>query len=364
MRVAAVAACVQKIAGTISTLRLDIIQITDDTEVKLPRDNLWYLLNEQSSPQYTATSHWEGAVGSQLLRGDGFTWIRRDLRNNFVEFMPLPWSSVTPTRQPDGSIRYYINLPDRGITTWLDPSDVLHFPGHDFDGLKSKSVIAHAARAAIGNALAMDEYSGKFFEGGAHPSIVLSAAGKMSDTQIAQLQDAFVRKYAGMANAHRLPLVLTEGVSAKELSLSAEDAQLLEARKFQVTDIARAFGVPPHMIGETTGASAVGAGYEQQARDFVMHTLRLHLKRMEQELNRKLYPRNTGRFVRFDLGDLIEGDSKAQAEYNRAALGGPGTGMGWMSVDEVRKSKGLPPLGGEAAKIYDPRSTLPAATPE
>ena len=62
-----------------------------------------------------------------------------------------------------------------------------------------------------------------------------------------------------------------------------------------------------------------------------------------------------GRFVRFDREALIEGDSKAQADYNRAALGGPGTGQGWMSVDEIRKSKGLRPLGGAAATVYDPR---------
>jgi HK97 family phage portal protein len=177
----------------------------------------------------------------------------------------------------------------------------------------------------------------------------------MTDKQKADLREAFAAKYSGINNAHRLPLVLTEGFKASEISLSAEDAQLLEARKFQVVDIARAFGVPPHMIGETTGASAVGAGYEQQARDFVMHTLRLHIKRLEQELNRKLFPRDTGKFVRFDLGDLIEGDSKAQAEYNRAALGGPGTGQGWMSVNEIRKQKGLAPMKG-GDEIFDPRT--------
>lgn len=184
----------------------------------------------------------------------------------------------------------------------------------------------------------------------------------MGEEQIARLQTAFQNKYSGSENFHRTPLVLTEGLKARELSLSAEDAQLLEARKFQVVDIARAFGVPPHMIGETTGASAVGAGYEQQARDFVMHTLRLHLKRLEQELNRKLFPRDNGKFVRFDLGDLIEGDSKAQAEYNKAALGGPGSGPGWLTPDEVRKMKGLPPMGGLAAQIYDPRVVMTQPT--
>ena len=73
----------------------------------------------------------------------------------------------------------------------------------------------------------------------------------------------------------------------------------------------------PHMIGETTRIVCRGRRYEQQARDFVMHTLRLHLKRLEQELNRKLFPRDNGKFVRFDLSDLIEGDAKAQTDYNR-----------------------------------------------
>jgi HK97 family phage portal protein len=360
-RVSAVAACRQKIAGSISTLRLDVLQISGDTEVKLPRDALWYLLNEQPHSQYTATSHWDNKVSEQLLRGDGFTWIRRRVNGSIAELFPLPWHSVHPWRMPDGSVRYYISLPEWGITTWLDPSDILHFPGSGFDGLRSMSVIAYGAKNAIGNALAMDEYSGRFFQNGAHPSIVLSTDKTMTDKQKADLREAFAAKYSGINNAHRLPLVLTEGFKASEISLSAEDAQLLEARKFQVVDIARAFGVPPHMIGETTGASAVGAGYEQQARDFVMHTLRLHIKRLEQELNRKLFPRDTGKFVRFDLGDLIEGDSKAQAEYNRAALGGPGTGQGWLTVNEIRKQKGLSPIEG-GDQIFDPR-TVQKGTP-
>lgn len=362
-RVAAVSACRQKIAGSISTLRLDVLRIKEENEVKEPRDALWYLLNEQPQEQFTATSHWDNKVSEQLLRGDGFTWIRRRMNGSIAELFPLPWGSVQPWRMPNGSIRYYITLPEFGITTWLEPSEVLHFPGHGFDGVRSMSVIAYGAQNAIGNALAMDDYSGKFFANGAHPSIILKTDKAMTETQKNELRAAFVAKYSGANNAHKHPLVLTEGLAAQEISLSAEDAQLLEARKFQVVDIARAFGVPPHMIGETTGSSAVGAGYEQQARDFVMHTLRLHIKRLEQELNRKLFPRDTGRFVRFDLGDLIEGDSKAQAEYNRAALGGPGTGFGWMTINEVRKGKGLPPVDGGDV-IFDPNKAQAAPQPE
>jgi len=353
MRVAAVFACVQKIAGAISTLPLDIYSTDGETPTRLPRDDLWYKLNEQPCPQFTAASHWEGVSMAQLLRGDGFTWIRRSANNGFREFLPLPWSACTPVLQADRSVRYYIHY--QGISTWASPDEILHFPGFGFDGLKSMSVIAYAAKNAVGNAMAMDEYSGKFFANGAHPSIVIRSPNKMSPEHVTTLQTAFTNKYSGLDNSHRLPLVLTEGLDAKEISLNAEDAQLLEARKFQVIDIARAFGVPPHMIGETSASTSWGSGIEAMSRGFVTYTLQPHLKRIEQELNRKLFPRNPSKFVRFDREALIEGDSKAQAEYNRAALGGPGTGPGWMSIDEVRKSKGLRPLKGAAAQIYDPR---------
>ena len=346
MRVSAVFACVQKIAGAISTAPLDVYSTDGETPVKLPRDDLWYKLNEQPAAQFTAASHWEGVSINQLLRGDSFTWIRRAANNSIKEFLPLPWSAVSPVLQADRSIRYYIH--HQGISTWVSPDEILHFPGFGFDGIKSMSVIGWAGRNSIGTALAMDEYAGKFFENGAHPSIILKTTSKMSPEQVTGLQTAFNNKYAGMSNAHRLPLVLTEGVDAKEISINAKDSQLLESRQFQVIDIARAFGVPPHMIGETSASTSWGSGIESMSRAFVTYTLQPHLVRIEQELNRKLFPRNSGKFIRFDRDALIQGDSKAQAEYNTRALGGPGSGPGWMTPDEVRRSKGLPPQIGRA----------------
>ncbi len=348
-RVSAVAACVQKISGAVISMPMHIYRI-DGGEIpdQLPRDNLWYLLNEQPSKDTTAASMWEGVIMAQLLRGDAFVLIRRDIRGAVRELLPLPWGCVSPIRVPGEGVRYYVNMPTHGISTWFDPSDILHFPGLGFDEstMRSMSCIQYGARNAISNALAMDEYSGKFFEGGAHPSMILSSAAKMDPEQISALQAAFVRKYAGLSNAHAVPLVLTEGLTAKEISLSAEDAQLLEARKFQVTDIARSFGVPPHMIGETSGSSAVGAGYEQQGRSFVQLVLNPWLRKIEQEVNRKIYPRDTGRFVEFFRDALQEGDSAGQGAYFRLALGGPGSGDGFMSQNEIRRIKRLKPIDG------------------
>lgn len=354
MRVSAVAACVAKIAGAIVSMPIHEYSL-DGGEIpaRLPRSDLWYALNEQPSPQYTAASMWEGVSMAQLLRGDAFALLRWKVNGSLREILPLPWGCVSPIRTPGEGVRYYVNSPEHGIQTWFDPSDILHFPGLGFNDttMRSMSCIQFGARTAIGNALAMDEYSGKFFENGAHPSIVLQAAAKMSDTQITQLQTAFANKYAGLANAHRLPLVLTEGISAKEISLSAEDAQLLDARKFQVMDIARAFGVPAFMIGEASGSTSWGTGLESISRAFVQYTLQPWLRKIEQELNRKIYPRNNGRFLEFHREALYETDLKALGEFYRSALGGPGSGDGWMSVDEVRRRQRMPPTEG-GKEIY------------
>jgi HK97 family phage portal protein len=184
----------------------------------------------------------------------------------------------------------------------------------------------------------------------------------MSPQQVADMQAAFARRHSGLANAHRLPMVLTEGVSAKELSLSAEDAQLLEARKFQVLDVARAFGVPGFMINESTGATSWGSGIESIGRAFVQYTLQPWLRKIEQELNRKIYPRNTGRFLEFYREALYEGDIKAQGDYFRSALGGPGAGDGHMSVNEVRRIKRMPPIAGGDEIYRAPRDPGPSAS--
>lgn len=355
LRVATVYACVDKLAGGIASMPLKIYE-TDGLERKeLPKNHLWYLLNESPCSEFSAASAWENVSIANSLRGDAYWWIRRRTNGQIRDLFPLPWSSVNPYRMPDGAIRYYIWYPEFGLKTWLEPMDVLHFPGLGFDGLKSMSVIKYAARNATGNALAMDEYSGQFFRNGAHPSVILQFPEMMSPEQIELLQAQFVKKYSGIENARKIPLILTEGGSAHELSISAEDSQLLEARKFQVVDIARAFGVPPHMIGETSASTSWGSGIEAMTRGFFTYTLQQRLIRIEQELNRKLFPRNPGRRIEYDREAILEGDTKSQASYYRAALGGPGTGQAWMTVDEIRQRKNLSPLGGSAAELYDPR---------
>lgn len=359
MRVSAVYACVTRIAGAIQQIPVMQYERTATSRREVPEPPFWYLLNEQPTARYTAASMWEQVCSHMLLRESGYVFMGRTRSGAVTEFVPLPWEAVQVTRNEKlNRLEYYVN----DVRTYgVDQDDMLHFPGFGFDGIRARSVIQQAARNAAGNAMAMDEYSGKFFANGAHPSIVLEVPGGMKPPAIDNLQQAFANKYSGLDNAHRLPLVLTDGIKAKEISISADDAQLLDARKFQVVDIARAFGVPPHLIGETSASTSWGSGLEEMTRAFMLYTVQPHLKRFEQELNRKLFPRNTRYFFEFDRDALMQVNSAAQAEYFRAALGGPGTGQGWMTVDEVRRAKRLQPKGGTADQLFTPQVTPTSA---
>lgn len=362
MRVSAVYACVTRIAGAISSMTAKVYKRVPGGREEVLDHPLWWLLNEEPTPRFTSASMWETTIAKMLLRESGHCFIARSRSGAVRELIPLPWEAVSPRRvEEGGSSRLRYDVQD--VRTFgADQDDMLHFPGFGFDGLRAMSVLQYAARNATGNAAAMDEYAGRFFRGGSHHSIVLEVPGKMGDEAITNLQTAYANKYSGLDNAHRLPLVLTNGISAKPIDINAADAQLLEARKFQVSDIARAFGVPPHLIGDASGSTSWGSGLEEQNRAFLAYTLSQHLQRIEQELNRKLF-RRAGLYIEFDRETWMEANSKAQGDYYRAAVGGPGSGPGWMTPDEIRVRKNLPPMGGESGQLYRPLGDTPQGKP-
>lgn len=333
----AVFACVSRIAGAIAVLPCNVYRRVGDQRERADHP-IWWLLNEQPYPTISSVSFWEWMLASKLLRADAIAQILRDQYGAVRGFMPIPRQNVLIETVGNRNT-YYINDGQKRMT--LQQEDVIHLPG--FCGL---SVIGHAARNAIGTALAADEFSGKFFKNGATHSVVISypQGVTITDEQQSQLRNQYIERYTGAGNAHK-PIVLVNGGTLTPVTMTAEDTQLLETRKFQVIDIARAFGVPPHMIGETSASTSWGSGIEQMSIGFVRYTLGPHLTQIEQELNRKLWPRSTTYFIEFNRDGLLAGDSKTEAEYFGKALGGPGT-QGWMTINEVRRIKNLPPIQG------------------
>jgi HK97 family phage portal protein len=299
-------------------------------------------------------------ISNLLLRGDGLAEIIRNRQGVPVGFMPLPRECVKIDRRGNELVYYISDGVSKPYGRVQD--DILHFPGFGFSGTCGESVIKNAARNAIGSAIAADEYSGEYFANGANPSVVVQYPEGVSpkDEQLDYLRKQLEDRTTGQGKRHK-PLLLVNGGSLNPVSLSAEDSQLLQTRQFQVVDIARAFGVPPHMLGEQS--TVWGSGLEQISGGFVRYTMNPYLSRIEQELNRKLWPRSQKYFVEFNREGLLAGDSKAEAEYFAKALGGPGT-QGWMSVDEVRRVKNLPPDGNPKMSRVIEAGAKPVTQPE
>lgn len=343
MRVSAVYASVNLISGALASLPLPVYQRTDEGSRQRIDHEYWWLLNKQPTESLSAAVFWEFLATSLLLNGDA---LARIIRPTPVSPMasgiePLHKSAVTVERK-DGRLYYRVKKIDGGVDV-VDQDDMLHVPGPGFDGLNGMSQIRHALRNSAGIALSADEYSGAFFNNGARPDFAIEIPGNPTEDQQKMMRDSWTDRYQGHSNSHK-PALLTGGIKVHELTMNAEDAQLIETRKFQVEDIARIFGVPPHMIGHTENTSSWGSGVEQMSIGFVKYTLSRHLVKFEQEINRKLF-RDKKTFVEFNTSGLERGDYKTRSEGYRTALGRAGE-PAWMTINEVRRLENLPPIDG------------------
>jgi HK97 family phage portal protein len=359
MAVSAVYACVALIGGAVASMPFHQYKRTLDGRERYEND-MWWLFNEQPYSTWTAASAWSFATQSVGLRGDGFWRIHRasPYSNTITGFEPLHPSRVGTLRE-DGR-NYYPIINDDGTNETVDQDDMLHFPGIGFDGLRSLTPVRAALRPAAGIALAADEYASAFFANGARADFALTAPGNLSKDQAELLRTTWASRHGGPRNAH-LPAVLAGGLDVKQLTMSAEDAQLLESRKFQVEDVARVFGVPPHMIGHTEKTSSWGSGVEQMSIAFVRYTVGRYLDAMAQEINRKVWPKSRQIYGEHNRDSLLEGDATAQAAYFSKALGGPGT-QGWMLINEVRRMKNLPPIEGGDKLVMAGSQPMPTPT--
>lgn len=352
LTLSAVYRCATLIAGVVSTLPISHYRKNSDgSREKIHDSDVWNLLNFSPTSGWTAVAFWEYMLMSMLLRGDGFARIRRDGLGRFKALEPLHPSYVKVEREK-GHIKYYVD--QDGDKTTLDESEILHFPMPGFDGLRSPSVIYYAASQTIGTSIKTEEHAGQLFGSGAANTVALEIPGTVKPEMQQALRESWDAIYGSGSNPNkRLPLVLQGGTKASTISLTAADAQLLESRRFHVEDIARAFGVPPWMIGAMDKQTSWGSGVEQAGIGFVVYTLNPHLHRIQNELTRKLMARGPG-YLEFVVEGLMQGDLKAQADYMRQALGGS-QGPGWMTLNEIRGLKNLPPVP-EGNTIYMPKA--------
>ncbi|SFM63835.1 phage portal protein [Rugamonas rubra] len=354
MRVSAVFAAVRLLGGTLGSIPVSIYREVDGERESIQPD-LWWLLNEEPIANWTAAAMWSWVMQSRMMRGDGYVEI---VRSGAKISALRPHNPDLVTGRKVGDFLIYSVTGDDGRTRPVHQDDMLHFTGFGFNGIRSMSAIQWGAFQCIGVALAADTFSGSFFANGAAPKHVLTTVAKLDPEQVELLRTEYTRKYAGVRNAGA-PMVLPKDVDLKEMSMTAGDAQLLESRKYQVIDIARAFGVPAHMIGAQETTSSWGSGVQAQTLGFIKFSMQAHLDVVRQELNRKLF-RRASPFVEHKMESLMSGDSKAEGDYMRQCVGGS-QGPGWMTINEARRIKNLPPVDGGDVLYRPDKPAAPAS---
>lgn len=344
-QLAVVNACIGLIGGAIASMPLHTFESDGEDERTRVRDDISYMLNESPMPNWIGSAFWEYIMQSKLLHGDAICRIHRASRLSptVAGIEPINPNNIVDIRK-DGWLLLYTYIDDNNRHITVDQGDVLHFPSIGFDGKRSPSALRYGLRNAAGTALAADEYSARFFANGARPDYFLTTDATIKPESAEQMREQLREKYGGAAKSH-LPGILHGGLKIEQITMPHEDAQLLSTRGFQIEELARAFNVPPFLIGHNEKTTSFGQGIEQMGRYFVQYTLLRHLNPIRQEITRKLYGRKSNKYVEHNTAALERGDLKTRFEAYRIAIGRAGE-PGFMTQNQARKLENWPAMEG------------------
>ena len=338
MRYSAVYACVRIISESIASLPLVLYRQQGRSKGRALDHPLFPVLHDLPNPEMTSLEWRELMMAHCLLRGNGWSQKETNFRGQTIELWPLNPEKMEGWERRGGKLYWLYRNPDNRLEA-INSDRIHHIKGLG-DGLWGRSPIEQTARHPIGLGLATEEFGARFFSNGAHLNKILKHPGKLSPQAYERLKASVVSESTGLSNAHKTK-ILEEGMSIEALGIAPNEAQFLETRKFQVTEIARIFRVPPHMLADLDRATF--SNIEHQSLNFVMYSLRPWLVRHEQAIYRDLLlegERNTY-FAKYIVEGLLRGDMASRyAAYTSAIT------AGHMTRNEARELEDRNPLEG------------------
>lgn len=302
---------------------------------------------EQSRPWF-----WYTAVAQMLLGGSMYIY-RSEILDGFGrrEMRTIAPERVRPYRTRDGLKVFVLdgNEDQPFAQTLADPlgDGIVQVPFVSVDGFTGLGVVA-AARMTLQLAKAGQEMGANFFTQGSAPGGVLETEADLDEAKAERLVKRWEKMHKSYRNANRIA-VLDNGAKWKSTGLSAADAQFLEGRKFEVTEIARWLGVPPHLLADVQGSTSWGTGLEQQSRGLVTWSLLSKVKLIEAAITDEILISRGQKehYAAFNLNGLMRADTVARGQAY--ALGRQ---WGWLSADDVRQLEDMPPLPNGQGSIY------------
>ncbi|MEO8101344.1 MAG: phage portal protein [Betaproteobacteria bacterium] len=352
LQLSAAWACVRRIAGTLSTLPVNMLEEQTSGAKTVARDHpLQRLLHNQPNADMTAAQFWQVFIVSLLLWGGAYVEKRMGASGRTLaglEFL-LP-DFVTWDVQANGSVLWHYADPFTRQSRDIAAEAMWFTPFFTVDGFTPLSPVRMGANV-FGGAMAADEASASTFTNGMKSSGLV-----MMNSILNPKQREEIREHVKTVTANGGVFVMEKGADYKQLTMNPQDAELLATRGYNVEEICRWFGVDPSLIGHGSKDSNWGTGLEEKMLWLVTLTLRPIAVLIEQSVRKNLLtPAEQLTFsAEFNLEGLLRGDSKSRAAWYSTM-----TQNGIMSRDECRAKENLEPMGGNAGVLTVQSNMLP-----
>lgn len=318
MKVTTVFACVRLLSETIATLPISLIQDYNGKRRHANEHPLYYLLKTKPNSDMNSVQLKEAVMASMCLRGNGYLQKVKTRGGAIVSLPFLDASRMTLYTQADGTY-YYIYTKKSGSQVRFTPDEIVNIPYFSLNGVEGITPIEICAQG-IGLALTAENHAKMFYDNGGKPNMAIEVPQSLSDPAYARLKKSFEQAYSGK-NSYKTA-ILEGGATAKTLTMSAKDAEFIATRKFQKSEIAAMFNIPPHLIGDLEKATF--SNIEQQSIEFEKFTIRPLVTKIEAVFNTSLLTeqeQRQGYYFKFNTDALLRGDMKSRYEAYQIAIG-------------------------------------------
>lgn len=339
MTLSAVYACIYVLSSSIAQLPLHVMRKQGDS-IEAAKDHpAYWMLHDEPNAWQTSYKWRETKQGHVLGWGNGFTQVVRSNRGELRELvMRRPWE--TQLVKNGNRWLYAVVEEDEGARA-VQLEDMIHVRALGSDGRTGKSLIRQHAET-IGLGLAAQQYGKDFFGGGGRPTGLVTVKNTLQKDSWERLKDTWQKSVSRLKGSENKTLMLPADLDYKSITIPPEDAQFLETRKFNRSEVAGVFNVPAHMINDLDKATF--SNISEQAIQFVRHTMMPWIVNWEQEINRRIFTRAeraAGYYCKFNLAGLLRGTAKERAEFYHYAITD-----GWMDRNEARVLEDMNPRDG------------------
>lgn len=357
-RFAPVFSCVKVLAESIGALPLHLFKQDGKQRNKATEHPLYELLYLAPNDFQTSQEWREMMTAHLCFRGNHYSW-KNIVGGRVRELLPLNPDAVTPKLSDKWEVTYAITAPD-GSRHTVPAREIFHVRLMTMDGLVGMNPIEQA-RNTIGLGIAAEQFGAHLFKNGSRPSGVLTTEKNLTKEQHQALADGWKESNSG-GNELRTA-ILGGGLTWTAISISPDDAQFLETRKYQRSEVAGLYRVPAHMINDMEKATF--SNIEHQDLAFVKHSLAPYFTRIEHRIAVSLLSpaERKNHFAKFNVNALLRGDMKARSEYMWRRFQ-----MGSLSANDIREIEDENPIdGGDAywvpANMMDPEAEPAKTTP-